>query len=76
MPNLYAIMQGAGCLKQYHVCILRAKYCDFLNQCSISMHSSSMHKARWFFVIPDGKVLDDKTTYYLQNKKYLLLETY
>lgn len=76
MLNLYAIMQGAESLKQYHVCILRAKYCVFLNQCSINMHSSSMHEVRWLFFIPDDKVLEDKMTYSLQNKKYLLLEIY
>lgn len=75
MQNLCAIMQGAGCLKQYHICIPRVKYRDFWNQCSVNMHSS-MQKASGFLIIPDDKVLHDKTTYYLQNKKYLLLEIY
>lgn len=39
------------------------------------MHSS-MQKASGFLIILDDKILHDKTTYYLQNKKYLLLEIY
>lgn len=36
-----------------------------------------MQKASgFFFLIPNDKVLHDKTTYYLQNKKYLLLDIY
>lgn len=73
MLNLYAITQGAGCFKHYNVCILKAKYCDILNQCSVNIHSSSMHKPKDRFT-PDDKTLDDKTTYYSQNEKYLLFE--
>lgn len=76
MQHLYAIMQGAGCLKQYYICILRVKHPDFWNQCSVNMHSSMQKASGFFFLIPNDKVLHDKTTYYLQNKKYLLLDIY